>query len=400
MTAEKKIPTLQEVVSGDLNYEQWATIVKATLAEKGLWDVVEHGIPPNPLNIPELAMKIQPEDLSRWRDFAGKDTKALQVLQSSLPDSVFRLTLATASAKHLWDLLKEANVQAELGNEAIPEYQMLAFNVAPVTFDKDIFITGHSIMSEGIGDVRIITKEGKKKTFKNVLFVPKIDRNVLSVAEKGLWDVVENGVPPDPSKNPESASYLHVEELRRWRELVRKDTEALQILQSALPESIFRKTLTAASAKDLWCMVEPLPDHHLFAFHPCDMTVDEDMWMIYSNATNHMTPYDKYFTTLDTSYRARVRFLFGQTAMAEGMGDVSIMTKDGIEMTIKNVLYVPGMMGSALSVAQMERSGYGVAMEKETRCTIWDKTTGKTFGETMWQYGGFFLRLKVIEGNL
>jgi len=68
-----------------------------------------------------------------------------------------------------------------------------------------------------------------------------------------------------------------------------------------------------------------------------------------------MTPYKKYFTTLDRTYRARVSFIFGSTLMAEGIGDIIIMTKDG-NKTIKNVLYVPGITGNALSVFQMEMS--------------------------------------------
>jgi len=41
--------------------------------------------------------------------------------------------------------------------------------------------------------------------------------------------------------------------------------------------------------------------------------------------------------------------------MAKGIGDIIIMTKDG-NKTIKNVLYVPGITGNALSVVQMEMS--------------------------------------------
>lgn len=220
-----------------------------------------------------------------------------------------------------------------------------------------------------------------------------------TLTEKGLWDVVENGVPPDPSKIPELVSSLKVEELCKWRELVRKDMKALEILQSALTDSVFRKTLSATSAKNLWNMLEQVPEYQNFAAYLDDVTLDEDMWMIYSGTTNHMTPYDKYFTTLDRTYRARVRFITGDTAMAEGMGDVSIKTRKGIKMTIKNVLYVPGIKGNALSVCQMQGSGYRVNMGLEN-CIIWEKTTGNIFGETMLEEDrGFFLRLQVIEGN-
>lgn len=33
-------PTLQEVISDDLNIEVWSAKMKTTLTEKGLWDVV------------------------------------------------------------------------------------------------------------------------------------------------------------------------------------------------------------------------------------------------------------------------------------------------------------------------------------------------------------------------
>ncbi|KAL1220338.1 hypothetical protein V5N11_027409 [Cardamine amara subsp. amara] len=105
--------------------------------------------------------------------------------------------------------------------------------------------------------------------------------------------------------------------------------KALQILQSALTDSVFRKTLLAASAKDLWDMLEYLPEFELLVLYPDDMKFDEDMWMICSSASNHMTSYYKYFTTLDRTYRARARFITGDIEMVQGMGDVSIMTKKG-----------------------------------------------------------------------
>nr|VDD45490.1 unnamed protein product [Brassica oleracea] len=269
-------PTPQEVVFDDLNYEAWAPIMKATLVERGLWDVVENVAPPNPLRMPELAATIQAEDLSPWRDFVVKDTKAIHILQCSVPDSVFRQTLDAASAKDLWDLLQESNEQAKEGMERLlPEYQTLAFDIGPRTYDDDI------IMSEGIGDVVMVTYKGKKKMIKNVFFVPKIDRNILTAGQnEGLWDVVENGVLPHPSRDPDPAATLDFDELCRWRDLVRQDMKALEILQSSLTDSIFKKTFSATSAKELWEMLEQAPD----------VSFDADMWMVYIH--QHHQPYD------------------------------------------------------------------------------------------------------------
>ncbi|CAH2053167.1 unnamed protein product [Thlaspi arvense] len=105
---------LQVAVSDDLNYEMWAPIMKTTLVEKKLWDAVENGVSPDPTKIPGLASTIQAEELSKWRDLARKDMKALQILQSSLPESVFRKTLSASSAKDVWDLLKIGNEEAKL----------------------------------------------------------------------------------------------------------------------------------------------------------------------------------------------------------------------------------------------------------------------------------------------
>ncbi|XP_018487619.2 uncharacterized protein LOC108858149 [Raphanus sativus] len=101
-------------ISDELNFETWAPKTKTTLIQKGLWDVVENGVPPDPSKNPKLSASIQPEELSKWRDLVVKDTKALQVMQSSLPNSAFRKTLSASSAKEAWDLLKNGNKAVEL----------------------------------------------------------------------------------------------------------------------------------------------------------------------------------------------------------------------------------------------------------------------------------------------
>ncbi|VVA98926.1 unnamed protein product [Arabis nemorensis] len=107
-------PNIPDAVSDDLNYEEWAPTAKATLTEEGLWDIVENGVSPDPSKIPELSATIQAEQLSRWRDLVVKDTKAIQILQSSLTDSAFRKTISASSAKEVWDLLEKGNEEAKL----------------------------------------------------------------------------------------------------------------------------------------------------------------------------------------------------------------------------------------------------------------------------------------------
>ncbi|CAF2099632.1 unnamed protein product [Brassica napus] len=387
-------PTPQEVVFDDLNYEAWAPIMKATLVERGLWDVVENVAPLNPLSMPELAATIQAKDVSPWRDFAVKNTKAIHILQCSVPDSVFRQTLHAASAKDLWDLLQESNEQAKLQKDF--EQLQIDFRERFSSYiDRVTFINGSTVEAQGIGDVRIVTREGKMKTIKDVLYVPGIVASVLSVGQMNKCGYV-TGIPTDPSKNPDLAATLEVEELCRWRELVRQDMKALQILQSSLPDSLFRKTLSATSAKELWEMLEQVPEHVSYALYRTDVTYDANMWMVYTTTTNHMTPHEKYFTALDRTRKARVTFINGSSVMAQGTGDVRVVTKEGKVKTIKDVLYVPGIVANALSVGQLSRNGYDVKMGTEL-VTIRDRVTGLVFGEAKWAENiGFFLRFEVV----
>ncbi|KAL0719055.1 hypothetical protein Bca4012_068379 [Brassica carinata] len=80
------------------------------------------------------------------------------------------------------------------------------------------------------------------------------------------------------------------------------------------------------------------PEHFMLGVSAGGYTFDEDMWMIYTDASDHMTPYLKYFTSLDRTYRGRVGLADGKVIMAEGKGDVRIVTK-GVRKIVKNVLF-------------------------------------------------------------
>ncbi|CAN6820250.1 unnamed protein product [Brassica oleracea] len=46
------------------------------------------------------------------------------------------------------------------------------------------------------------------------------------------------------------------------------------------------------------------PEHLMLAVTTGDFVYDDGMWMVYSTASDHMTPYLKQFTTLDRTYKA------------------------------------------------------------------------------------------------
>lgn len=233
--------TLEEVISVDLKYEVWAPMVKATLTKKGLWDVV-----------PELAATIQAQELSKWRDLVRKDTKALQILQCSLPDSVFRTTLSASSSKDLWNMLKKGNEQARL----VKQFKL------------------------------IITREKRERNIDEIL-------KELSIVSSS------------------------------------QSTRAMESTRRRGDQCFHR----GGYVRDYQTRIK-LPKYRMLALNIVGLTFDENMWMICTTTTNHMTPYDKFFTTLDTRHRARVGLADGSSTMALRRGDVSIVTKEG-KKTIK-----------------------------------------------------------------
>lgn len=364
MAARKKI---QDAVTDDddLKYETWAPIMKATLTEVGLWDVVENGVPPDPSKIPELAATIQAPELSKWRNLAIKDMKALKIMQSSLPDFTFRRTLPASSAKELWDLLKKGNDEAKL-RRLERDFEEIRMNEGE-TIDSYLDRVMDIVEQLEKSDYEVITK---------VL-------GSLSVSYECVASLMKKRI------NLKKTSLVDfLEFLYRFGSLPGR-TVGLMMKDQFDSQSKPRKGVVA--------------EYELLALTVGDFRYDEDMWMIYTGATNHMTPYLKFFTALDRTHRARVKLADGSFIMAEGRGDVKIMTEEGgEEKTVKNVVFVPEINRNVLSVPQFTSIGYSAIMEGNNgvlKFTIKDPSR-KLFGEAMLEERGFFLRFQVIEGDL
>ncbi|KAF8085980.1 hypothetical protein N665_0640s0025 [Sinapis alba] len=396
----------------DLDYVTWALATKATLTEQGLWDVVENGVPPDPSKLPELSATIQPQELSQWRDLVVKDMKALQVMQSSLTDSAFKKTLSASSSKDVWDMLKKSNeqetTQSRLEEEEGVEYLFLVDEGVDNNFsyDENVWLIcakgtpnhmtpyekyfcvldrthkgrvrladGTFLRVEGRGHVKIMMKEGKKKTFKDVIFVPGLVRNVLSI------DVmIARGYQVDS----------------------RQDT----CVFSDRTGAVFGDSVWEKGPALRLNVVEGLQEEEIVVEYvmaavisKTDLVYDEDMWMVSGYSTIHMTPYENVFTALDRTHKGRVGLKDGTVLKAEGKGDVEIVMKGGKKKKmIKNVLFVPEIMRNVLSFSQMETYGCSFREGRGGECIISDET-GAVYGDTTWDVKDMALRLQVIKGN-
>ncbi|XP_018491947.1 uncharacterized protein LOC108862346 [Raphanus sativus] len=398
--ANKQIP-----VSDDLNYKQWAPNAKKKLVENGVWDVVANGVPFDPTKLPELAARITPKELAEWRDRAISDMKALKILQSSLPPSTYRNTFSVASAKDLWDLLKSGNEE--------PNRPKLAKE-----FEDLAMYDGESM--DGYLE-RVLDIVERFPRYGN----PKPDDEVITKLLTSLSWMYDDSI-------------AMLEEIMSLPDMTLKDLIGLLEIYGDHPGEYmtqelkkYHKSLAKAKSEQMWCGLckkydhnqedcyhsdtsgqchvcgargdcargctvqkNGKPEHLMLAVTTGDFTYGDDVWMVYSTASDHMSPYLKVFATLDRTYKARVGLADGNVVMAEGKGDVKITMK-GVRKVIKNVLFVPKIDRNVLSISKLT-SGGGSVVIGGGECTVRDET-GNVFAKTRLEERGIALRFKVIR---
>lgn len=85
-------------------------------------------------------------------------------------------------------------------------------------------------------------------------------------------------------------------------------------------------------------------------------------WVIDSGATAHMTSDSALFHSLRTSPESEVTLADGNKTQVNGVGDGVIFGENGrggrVEITLKNVLFVPELDGGLISVSQLAAKGF------------------------------------------
>lgn len=87
-------------------------------------------------------------------------------------------------------------------------------------------------------------------------------------------------------------------------------------------------------------------------------------WYLDSGCSNHMTGHKEWLVNLDESKKSKVRFADDRLISAEGIGDVLVKSKDGKDVTIAEVLYVPSMKSNLISMGQLLEKGFDLHMTK------------------------------------
>lgn len=101
-----------------------------------------------------------------------------------------------------------------------------------------------------------------------------------------------------------------------------------------------------------------------------------EVWLIDSGCSNHMTGQRNLFKDLDENQKQFVKLGDNKEIKVEGRGTVALETHEGQVKLLHNVQFVPNLAHNLLSVGQLLSCGYSVTFDN-TACLIIDKKTGK-----------------------
>lgn len=101
--------------------------------------------------------------------------------------------------------------------------------------------------------------------------------------------------------------------------------------------------------------------------------INSNKWYVDSGASMHMTMKKDWFIDIKKSNVEEVFVASKHKLDVHGVGDVKININnnngDCLDVTVHNVLYVPGLTANLLSVRQMLKKGFVVEF-KDDKCTI------------------------------
>ncbi|GAU45892.1 hypothetical protein TSUD_24940 [Trifolium subterraneum] len=88
----------------------------------------------------------------------------------------------------------------------------------------------------------------------------------------------------------------------------------------------------------------------------------QEGWYLDTCCSNHMTSNKEWLVNYDSLKKSTIRFADSRTVKSEGIGDMLIKGKDGNQVLITGVMYVPNVPSNILSIEQLVEKGFTVSL--------------------------------------
>ena len=88
----------------------------------------------------------------------------------------------------------------------------------------------------------------------------------------------------------------------------------------------------------------------------------EEIWYLDNGASNHMTGYKRYFSSVNTSITGKVRFGDDSRIDIKGKGTISFIDMNGESSKMNDVYYIPDLRSNIISLGQATEDGCDIRM--------------------------------------
>lgn len=345
------------------NYATWKFRVRMLLIRDDVWDIVDGT---------ELSPEESPVEIAKWKK---RDNKALATICLSVEDSQLVHVKDARSSFEAWSSLKNHHEKSSLANRLFLRKRMYSTRLERggnmEEHISSVVMLADQLRNSGdkISDAEVVTVllcslpddydslitalESRSESDLTLEFV-KSRLNHESIKQK------------ESEKKAESAFKAKINfgaKKNRQQQPVSstENVEKRSCFQCGNPGHLKRncprKSGPARTQQAKRAEVKPAE----YCFSASVRTrCEEDYWLVDSGATSHMTSCKELFDSI-SQIKKTICLADDRLVCTAGIGDISVITEDGFNLVLKDVLYVPDLGASLLSVNKIVKNGFQVS---------------------------------------
>ena len=408
--------------------------MRTYLSSYDLWEVVETGADPPPLPANPTVAQMKQHSEERAKRF-----KALSCIQNAISDEIFTRIMTCETAKKAWDTLKQEFEGSEKTKQMRVlnlrrEFELLRMKETETVkeySDRIMKVVNQiRLLGEELTEKRIVEKvlvslpekyESKISSLEDskdldsltlselvsALQAQEQRRSLRQEAVEGAFLVTNKEKTPSTSSGKKYFGEKKYKEKKESQEnkggnkknkvqfcphckkkghpahycWYRPGVQCRSCKQFGHVEKVCKNKPEQQSQQAQVAENEVEQEENLFVATCYAANYSSDAWLVDSGCTHHMTYDAGLFIELDKSYTSKVKVGNGKHVQVKGKGVIAVETTSGTRL-ISDVLFVPEISQSLLSVGQLLEKNYAIHFENNS-CSVLDPTRAKILAVKM-----------------
>ena len=382
MTSDSSISRLPYTITklnGD-NYHTWKSKIRLVLKELKLWTIVE-------------GTELPPIDDDEQEAYDDRATRAFNIICMNIEDHFAEEPLACLTPKDAWEKLEEIHQGKGWENRLWLKRQFFTAKMS-----------GNETMREFINRinslVRQLTEMGSKVQEEDIVTVllyglpTSYDNLIVALASRSATDltkvVVEARLMQEESRRKQKTDVTESALKTQYR--TPKDGIGRKPSQSFNSKKMTKNGIYCTYCKKsghtldkCWKKAgiydQKMAENHGDKYKANTVTANNERilmttetdinnWYVDSGASKHMSPIREDFTDfVDLNPPYKIKTANNQVMDATGIGRVKLHLADNDPITLTDVLFVPTLASSLLSVRRLEEKGLTITFAN-AKCTI------------------------------